>query len=120
MKENPENTRKNIKIRSDQKDQIGPHHPTIVCSFILPTSDGLPTYSSLVSNSSFNVQTSNLLVSLLLVAMPGAPSSFLFLVAMPGAPGSVLQCPNSPLPTGANSSSSRTRSPHSSDHSVPP
>ena len=28
--------------------------------------------------------------SLLLVAMPGATSSFLFLVAMPGAPSSVL------------------------------
>ena len=27
---------------------------------------------------------------MLLVAMPGAPSSFLFLVAMPGAPSSVL------------------------------
>ena len=31
-----------------------------------------------------------LVASLLLVAMPGAPSSFLFLVAMPGAPSSFL------------------------------
>ena len=37
---------------------------------------------------------SNLLASLLLVAMPGAPSSFLFLVGRPGAPSSVL-APNS-------------------------
>ena len=31
-----------------------------------------------------------LVASLLLVAMPGAPSSFLFLVVRPGAPSSVL------------------------------
>ena len=37
---------------------------------------------------------SNLLASLLLVAMPGAPSSLLFLVVRPGAPSSVL-APNS-------------------------
>ena len=34
--------------------------------------------------------TLSLVASLLLVAMPGAPSSFLFLVARPGAPSSVL------------------------------
>ena len=32
----------------------------------------------------------SLVASLLLVAMPGAPSSFLFLVVRPGAPSSVL------------------------------
>ena len=33
---------------------------------------------------------SNLVASLLLIAMPFVPSSFLLLVAMPGAPSSVL------------------------------
>ena len=35
--------------------------------------------------------------SLLLVAMPGAPSSFLFLVARPGAPSSVLAPSSGPI-----------------------
>ena len=35
-------------------------------------------------------QSQPLVASLLLVAMPGAPSSFLFLVVRPGAPSSVL------------------------------
>ena len=37
-----------------------------------------------------DILASNLLASLLLVAMPGAPSSFLFLGVRPGAPSSVL------------------------------
>ena len=42
------------------------------------------------TSSGFLAMASNLLASLLLVAMPGAPSSFLFLVVRPRAPSSVL------------------------------
>ena len=46
-----------------------------------------------VSKCFQRAMVSTLLASLLLIATPGAPSSFLFLVAMPGAPSSVLAPP---------------------------
>ena len=52
-----------------------------------------------------------LVASLLLVAMPGAPSSFLFLVAMPGAPSSFLflvAMPGAPSSVLAPSSDARS------------
>ena len=42
------------------------------------------------SGTTIKAMASNLIASLLLVAMPGAPSSFLLLVVRPGAPTSVL------------------------------
>ena len=42
------------------------------------------------SMSHLGLPGETLVFSLLLVAMPGAPNSFLLLVAVPGAPGSVL------------------------------
>ena len=43
-----------------------------------------------LSSSESAGRKGDIVASLLLVAMPFAPSSFLFLVAMPGAPSSVL------------------------------
>ena len=52
--------------------------------------DLLNSASVVVIGGAFIVMASNLVAFLLLVAMPGAPSSFLLLVVRPGAPSSVL------------------------------
>ena len=52
--------------------------------------DLLNSASVVVIGGAFIVMASNLVAFLLLVAMPGAPSSFLLLVVRPGAPSSIL------------------------------
>ena len=62
-----------------------------VRSVLAPSSKALVTRSDALVTSSFLLLVARMLLvaSLLLIAMPGAPSSFLLLVVRPGAPSSV-------------------------------